>query len=832
MNGERISARRAWRDGHRGFGVRVRLLLAFLAIAAFSVLAAAAGLYAFREVGGRLDVIDTRVPRTISAFELSRAAERIIAAAPALLATTDRTRRDGLKAELAREVESLNERLSGLQEGGSSTLPLGRIEPLVSSLTARLQDLDDLVARRLETSDRVMNLRHEVFRTNAEVQRLLGPWLQVTGSEIASLVEGAPGGPVEEPHPRLASLIKQQRLTQTAAAQVSGVADMLAEASTAERRERLTVLHFQLGLALHDLEETAGGLDPKLRPLFLERVERLRQFVEGRDSVIDIRLRELGLIGEGERLLAETAALSARLTAAVDRLGGAAKADIGRAIDDALSVQRLSTRTLIVLGALSLLTSILIVWLYVGGSIVRRLTALSEDMLAIAGGRFGTPVEVRGRDEIAAMARAVEVFRRNAVELERLLEERKSAAARLEQQVVARTRDLAEKSRQLENANRYKSHFLASASHDLRQPLHALNLFVAQLHGETDASRRRRLVGRVDAAVASMNELFESLLDMSKLEAGMLEPQFAEFPIERALERMETTFADPARQKGLRLSIVRSGVMVRSDPILLERILMNLVSNAVGYTAQGGVVVGCRRRGGHLRIDVCDSGPGFAKAQERRIFGEYYRLAADGPNSGRNRGGGLGLGLAIVERLGRLLDHEVTIESSPGRGSRFSVSVPLVAEHQGAAGVEPSPLVGDPARGRLVLVIDDDPLALEGMSGVLHGWGCRFLAAASEETALSAIAATGTPPDLIIADYRLVDGSTGTQAIERLRRALGAQVPAFLISGDTAPEALREARAHGLHLLHKPVPPMRLRAILTRLLTAPGQTDPSMSAAE
>lgn len=812
-----------------GLGVRARLLLAFFAIAAFAVLAAAAGIFAFREVGGRLDVIETRVPRTVSAFELSRSAERIIAAAPALLAATDRARRDAVKAELATEVGRLNDRLAGLKDGDARALPLGRIEPLVASLTARLGDLDRLVARRLETRERIRELRGEMFRTSTEVQRLLGPWLEVTGSEIASLA-GATGRGADAAGPaRFAELIRQHRLTQSAGQQVSDAADMLAEASTAQGAERLAILDFQLGLALRDLEQTAAGLAPALRALFLEQVARLRRLAEGPDSIIEGRGRELALIGEGERLLGETAELSAQLTAAVDRLGSAAEGDIGEAIRDALSVQQLSTRALVVLGALSLLSSALIVWLYVGGNIVRRLTALSDGMLAIAGGMLRTPVEVRGGDEIAAMARAVEVFRQNAIELERLLEERKTAASRLEQLVEKRTHDLAEKSRQLEVANRYKSHFLASASHDLRQPLHALNLFVAQLHGEAESVRRRRLVERIGAAVASMNELFESLLDMSKLEAGMIEPHVAEFPIERALGRVESTFADAAREQGLRLSVVRSGAWVRSDPVLLERILMNLVSNAVRYTARGGVVVGCRRRGGQMRIDVCDSGPGISKEEERKIFIEYHRLGAG--EADRDRGG-LGLGLAIVDRLGRLLGHEVALESRPGRGSRFSVTVPLAAEGQGVAEVERVPAMADPARGSLVLVIDDDPLVLEGMGGMLRGWGCRLLTAAGEEAALAAVAGAGRPPDLVVADYRLADGATGIRAIERLRRELGAAVPAFLISGDTAPEALRQARAHGLHLLHKPVPPMRLRAMLNRLLGAPEERGLPAPAAE
>jgi signal transduction histidine kinase len=199
--------------------------------------------------------------------------------------------------------------------------------------------------------------------------------------------------------------------------------------------------------------------------------------------------------------------------------------------------------------------------------------------------------------------------------------------------------DVQDKSRQLETASTYKSHFLASASHDLRQPLHALNLFVAQLQNEASPAERSRLVGRIDAAVGSMNELFEALLDMTKLEAGILRTNVTEFPIARLLERIETTFADVARKKGLNLHVVRSSAWVSSDPILLERILLNLVSNAVRYTERGGVVVGCRRRSEELRIDVCDTGAGIPEEQRQRIFGEFYQMAG----TAQDRSGGLGL---------------------------------------------------------------------------------------------------------------------------------------------------------------------------------------------
>jgi signal transduction histidine kinase/CheY-like chemotaxis protein len=375
--------------------------------------------------------------------------------------------------------------------------------------------------------------------------------------------------------------------------------------------------------------------------------------------------------------------------------------------------------------------------------------------------------------------------------------------------------ELQEKSRQLEMASQAKSRFLGAASHDLRQPLHALNLFVAQLRDEADPAERGRLIARIDAAVGAMNELFEALLDMSRLEAGVLEPNLSAFPIERLLKRMESTFANVAREKGLRLTVASSSAWVRSDFILLERIVLNLVSNAVRYTTHGGVVIGCRRRGDRLRIDVCDSGPGIPEDQRQHIFGEFYQLGAP------DRRTGLGLGLSIVDRLGQLLQHPVELASRLGKGSRFSVSVPSATAQRAAAGpVQPPAMAADPAGGRLVVVIDNDELVLDSMRGMLQSWGYRVVTGASDAAVLAQLSQAGGRVDLMISDYRLAGGRTGVEAIGHLRDVVGATVPAFLVSGDTGPELLREAGARGYQLLHKPVLPMELRTTLNRLLKA------------
>ena len=379
--------------------------------------------------------------------------------------------------------------------------------------------------------------------------------------------------------------------------------------------------------------------------------------------------------------------------------------------------------------------------------------------------------------------------------------------------------------RELDEANRAKSRFIAAASHDLRQPLHALGLFVARLQGRVKAAERSRIVEQIDASVAAMNELFNDLLDMSKLDSGVLAPNISEFPIAQLLERTESTFSAAARKKGLSLRIVRNSGWVRSDFILLERILMNLVSNAVSYTARGKVVVGCRLRGRHLRIDVFDRGPGIPEDEHISIFREFYQLG----DPRRERQGGMGLGLAIVDRLCRLLKHEIDLASALGKGSRFSVLVPSVAARAWIVdpkdSVHPTP---DSIGGKLVVVIDDDPLVLDSTGGLLRSWGCQVLTAGSARVALAGLADCNQSPDLIISDYQLSDGQTGIVAIEELRKSLNLPIPAFLISGDTAPERMREARTSGYHLLHKPVRPRALRAMLSKFLKKRDLVDVSL----
>jgi signal transduction histidine kinase/CheY-like chemotaxis protein len=444
------------------------------------------------------------------------------------------------------------------------------------------------------------------------------------------------------------------------------------------------------------------------------------------------------------------------------------------------------------------LTLAVLAGLYLARRMVVPIQALCEGATRIGGGDLGQRMSINTGDELELLG---EQFNRMAADLE-------GSYANLERKVEERTR-------QLESANLSKSRFIAAASHDLRQPLQALGLFVAQLRTRTeDTAVRDRIIERISAAVTEMNELFSELLDISKLDAGVVAPNLTEFPVADLLRRLETTFADAAAEKGLRFHVTPSDVWVCSDAILLERILLNLASNAIRYTSMGGVVVGCRRRGDRSRIEIWDSGPGIPESQRRNIFDEFYQLA----ESERERGGGMGLGLAIVDRLCRLLDHPIELTSTMGKGSRFTVVVPAAAPRVSDEATILSQAASPAITDQMVVVIDDAALVLEGMGGLLSNWGFRVAVAASCDEALVQLATNSERPDLIISDYHLPDGKTGIEAIEQIRDAFGA-IPAFLVSGDTSPEMLHRAHAKGYYLLHKPVSPMRLRAVLNQVLS-------------
>jgi signal transduction histidine kinase/ActR/RegA family two-component response regulator len=372
-------------------------------------------------------------------------------------------------------------------------------------------------------------------------------------------------------------------------------------------------------------------------------------------------------------------------------------------------------------------------------------------------------------------------------------------------------RQMAEEAlREAEEANRAKSVFLASASHDLRQPLHALGLFLTALgHTNLDA-RQRQMWGHVEASSAAASEMLNTLLDFSKVDSGVITPRPQAFPLQSLLYKLERHFAPQANEKGLVFRVRDTPLVAHADAQLVEQVARNLLANALRYTERGGVLLACRRRGQRAVIEVWDTGIGIEPRQHRAIFQEFHQLG----NPERDRTKGLGLGLAIVEGLARVMSVDISLASRPGRGSVFRLTVPLSQE--AVLQERAAPEVDAELAGVRILLIDDDEAVRVAMAELLTAWGCWCEAVGSQDEALRLLARFA--PDVVLADFRLRDHRTGREAIDAVRAQSGHAVPAIIITGDTAADRLRAAVGSGMTLLHKPVGSAQLQRALAQAL--------------
>jgi signal transduction histidine kinase len=473
---------------------------------------------------------------------------------------------------------------------------------------------------------------------------------------------------------------------------------------------------------------------------------------------------------------------------------------------------------------------------YVAVRLTRPIIDLEKGASRIAAGDLAVRVSDGGDDEIHSLA----------VEFNRMAENLGRSYSELEDKVRMRTRDLADaaatvrvqaqevnslneqlqsrlaevaaKKDEAERANTAKTRFLAAASHDLRQPLQAVSLLVEVLRSRIFDPEASALADKVQASVQALEMLFVSLLDISRLDAGAINPNVQQFRIASLLHLIEVNFLPQAIAKGLKLSVIHSSAVVRSDPALLERVLSNLVSNAIRYTSRGRVVVGCRPRSDCLRILVTDTGPGIPSRFQQDIFEEFFQLA----NPERDRSQGLGLGLSIVKRTAAILDHPLIVESEVNRGSTFGIEVPRVASALNASAVNRFSRT-NPTRfsNTFVLVIDDDKASRFAIEALCRQWGCHVVSAASAGAALNMLEEHLRAPELIICDYRLQGEETGPRAIDKVRRALEERIPALVVTGDTSVTSRDLGRHKEIALMFKPINAEALWREADRLLSTP-----------
>ena len=838
-------------------GVRGRLLLAFFGISAFAVLGAAAAFYSFRQVGDSLALItQQRVPVALMSQELSRHAERIVAAAPALLTVATEEEKTVRSAAISSEVNNLYSLLANLRSAGVESRELASLEPYVERLRDNLGEIDLLVNNRLMIAEQKKDLVRKELDVAGAMQQLLGPWVAVMDGKISQWRNIAVDPSVPPERRQSADREFEESLAwfrslQEAQVLASSVNDMLQRAASSDDGNSLPVISFRLQQSLRELERLTLQLDPKLQPLMVELIGRLRPFVSGSESIPVLRKSELDFTANAARLLGENASLSKSLTATVDRLVGGAERDITGANTEASSVVHWSTWILIIAVVLSLASSILIVWLYVGRDLIARLTALSDRMLTLAGGDLKSPLPFGGTDEIGRMAEALSVFRATAIEMEeanlkeireartrltdaiesisegfslydaddklivcnsryrelfathadvmvpgtsfetiirtardrgfikdaegrrdawleeRLQRHRASGETHVQQRsdgrwirvserrtanggVVATYADITElKQHEAElaelveklqiardaadKANRTKSGFLANMSHELRTPLNAiigLTEMMVSYPARFGAEKAQEPLNRVHRAGIHLLALINDILDLSKIEAGRMELHLETFPLAPVIHDIVKTIETLAAKNDNRIVVdcsPKAGTM-HSDQMRIRQTVLNLVSNANKFTEHGTITISVRQQengsGAWTTIAVTDTGIGMTPEQMGKLFQEFSQ--AD--SSTTRQYGGTGLGLTISRRFCQMMGGDIVVESTPGRGSTFTVRLPTSIGSP-EIGIAPDGSAPTPSVTPHILVVDDDPTAREVIGCWLEGAGYSVVTA-------------------------------------------------------------------------------------------------------
>lgn len=420
-------------------------------------------------------------------------------------------------------------------------------------------------------------------------------------------------------------------------------------------------------------------------------------------------------------------------------------------------------------------------------------TGGSYPIISLAGIPYLAALTFQSRNIYLTIKNAIELNFRNQslVELLRIESNEATSAKKLAQ-----------------DANQTKSLFLASASHDLRQPLHALSLLLESLIRTQPTARQNLLIEKSLSATNDMANMLHAILDISRIEAGTITPTKVAFPLQPLLHKLEASLGPAADAKSVTYRSRETNYTVRTDPVLLEQILRNVIANAIHYTQDGGILIGFRRRGDALQIEVWDTGIGIAEDQLEHIFQEFYQIA----NPERDRQKGFGLGLSIVKGLANTLGHPYSLHSILGKGTCFKILVPIttsVMQDAPRAAIVVQPEKMDMS----ILVIDDDAAVRESIEILLTSWGCRCHAADGAEAAVTL--ASRMRPDIIISDYRLRNHKTGIQAIQQVHEALGEAIPALIITGDTSPLRLHELMAAEIPVLHKPISAQQLYNMIT-----------------
>ena len=740
--------------------ISTKLFLALGLITITAIVAGAASIVSLNQFQHNYDnLINAELPTLEDTANISQLSMSVVGRGANLIVAPTSWARANLIAQVEDDAAWLEEIVSGISDEALSSARKQELLNLKEQLFSTYNTLNTLTENRIVYAERLLEIDQEIMQLQQDL---------IAVQSATNLPDGgiAPSGPLrqwnESIHSALFLLTQASRLKHTAPLQSIEKKAMRRIAGVRIHRNFLpTELQF-------DAEDT---------------LQRLNDIAVGRNGLFQIKLLDLEALNQIEATLRTGRTIAEQFISTADLATQDIRVAITEANRETSQSMNITLQAMIGFILVSVLVAVA-TFLYVNRTVLRRLGHLRMSMVAHADGEFAQ-IDTRGDDEITDMARSLQY-------LVDTLHSRETG--------LMDARDEAEK------ASIAKTRFLAAASHDLRQPLQALNLFVYALESKEDDEEKREIIKLIRNTLDSLKELLNTLLDISKLEAGVVQPQLKDFSVGSIFERIKSELGPVAWASDLELKVVDSSVQIHSDPSLLETVVRNLVDNAIKYTERGTVLVGCRHRKNRLRIEVWDTGPGIPPEQRHLIFQDFYQV----DNPARQRAQGLGLGLSIVRRMSDLLGCLMGCESTVGRGSTFWVEVPVARER-----IQP-PVSFTPIRTKRgssnIVVIEDDEHVLAGLKALLENAGHAVDAyhTGNPQTLRTAFINSKRAPDIIIADYRLDAEFTGRGAIDLIRKILATDIPAIIVTGDTAPERLREAKESGYPILHKPVRPEEL----------------------